>query len=158
MESNQLLEIIYILEDSFIGEYVRSSLWLFPVIQSFHLIGLGILGGAVVLGDLRLLGLLFKTESISYVILQTKNWFNIGLSLLILTGIPLFLSEAVKCYYSRAFWIKISCLLIGVLFVYFIRNPLATKSKNHLLMKMLGAISFSLWVVTAASGRWIGFS
>ena len=158
MESNQLLEIIYILEDSFIGEYVRSSLWLFPVIQSFHLIGLGILGGAVVLGDLRLLGLLFKTESISYVILQTKNWFNIGLSLLILTGIPLFLSEAVKCYYSRAFWIKISCLLIGVLLVYFIRNPLATKSKNHLLMKMLGAISFSLWVVTAASGRWIGFS
>ena len=158
MESNQLLEIIYILEDSFIGEYVRSSLWLFPVIQSFHLIGLGILGGAVVLGDLRLLGLLFKTESISYVILQTKNWFNIGLSLLILTGIPLFLSEAVKCYYSRAFWIKISCLLIGVLFVYLIRNPLAMKSKNHLLMKMLGAISFSLWVVTADSGRWIGFS
>ena len=158
MESNHLLEIIYILEDSFIGEYVRSSLWLFPVIQSFHLIGLGILGGAVVLGDLRLLGLLFKTESISYVILQTKNWFNIGLSLLILTGIPLFLSEAVKCYYSRAFWIKISCLLIGVLFVYLIRNPLAMKSKNHLLMKMLGAKSFSLWVVTAASGRWIGFS
>ena len=43
MESNQILEIIYILEDSFIGEYIRSSLWLFPVIQSFHLIGLGIL-------------------------------------------------------------------------------------------------------------------
>ena len=158
MESNQLLEIIYILEDSYIGEYVRDSLWLFPVIQSFHLIGLGILGGSVVLGDFKLLGILFRSESVSYVILQTKNWFNIGLSLLISTGIPLFLSEAVKCYYSRAFWIKITCLLLGILFVYFIRNPLAMKNKNHLLMKTLGAISFSLWVVTAASGRWIGFS
>ena len=62
MESNQILEIIYILEDSFIGEYIRSSLWLFPVIQSFHLIGLGILGGSVVLGDFRLLGILFRSE------------------------------------------------------------------------------------------------
>ena len=158
MESNDLLEIIYILEDSYIGEYIRSSLWLFPVIQSFHLIGLGILGGAVVLGDLKLLGILFRDESVNYVILQTKNWFNTGLSLLILTGIPLFLSEAVKCYYSRAFWIKISCLLIGILFVYFIRNPLAMKNKNKFLTKILGATSFSLWTVTAASGRWIGFS
>ena len=68
MESNQLLELIYFLEDSFIGEYVRSSLWLFPVIQSFHLIGLGILGGSIVLGDFRLMGILMRTESTSYVV------------------------------------------------------------------------------------------
>ena len=158
MESNQILEIIYILEDSFIGEYVRSSLWLFPVIQSFHLIGLGILGGSVVLGDFRLLGILFRSESVSYVILQTKLWFNIGLFTLVITGVPLFLSEAVKCYYSRAFWIKISCLILGIIFVYFVRNPMALKSKNNFLLKFIGSVSFSLWVVTAASGRWIGFS
>ena len=158
MESNQLLEIIYLLEDSYIGEYVRGSLWLFPVIQSFHLIGLGILGGAVVIGDFRLLGILMKTETTSYVIRVTKPWFNFGLSILILTGIPLFLSEAVKCYYSRAFWIKISCLLIGTIFVYFIRNPIVLSREENFFMKFLGVLSFSIWVVTAASGRWIGFS
>ena len=158
MESNQLLEIIYLLEDSYIGEYVRSSLWLFPVIQSFHLIGLGILGGAVVVGDLRLMGILMRTESTRYVIRVTRPWFNFGLFILIITGIPLFLSEAVKCYYSRAFWIKISCLLLGVLFVYFIRNPIVLSKDENFMIKILGFISFSLWVVTAASGRWIGFS
>ena len=158
MESNQLLEIIYLLEDSYIGEYVRSSLWLFPVIQSFHLIGLGILGGAVVVGDLRLMGILMKTESTHYVIRVTRPWFNFGLFILIITGIPLFLSEAVKCYYSRAFWIKISCLLLGTLFVYFIRNPIVLSKDENFMIKILGFISFSLWVVTAASGRWIGFS
>ena len=135
MESNQLLEIIYLLEDSYIGEYVRGSLWLFPVIQSFHLIGLGILGGAVVIGDFRLLGILMKTETTSYVIRVTKPWFNFGLSILILTGIPLFLSEAVKCYYSRAFWIKISCLLIGTIFVYFIRNPIVLSREEDFFIK-----------------------
>lgn len=158
MESNQLLEIIYLLEDSYIGEYVRSSLWLFPVIQSFHLIGLGILGGAVVVGDLRLMGILMRTESTRYVIRVTRPWFNFGLFILIITGIPLFLSEAVKCYYSRAFWIKISCLLLGALFVYFIRNPIVLSKDENFIIKILGFISFSLWVVTAASGRWIGFS
>ena len=158
MESNQLLEIIYLLEDSYIGEYVRSSLWLFPVIQSFHLIGLGILGGAVVVGDLRLMGILMRTESTRYVIRVTRPWFNCGLFILIITGIPLFLSEAVKCYYSRAFWIKISCLLLGTLFVYFIRNPIVLSKDENFMIKILGFISFSLWVVTAASGRWIGFS
>ena len=158
MESNQLLEIIYLLEDSYVGEYVRSSLWLFPVIQSFHLIGLGILGGAVVVGDLRLMGILMRTESTRYVIRVTRPWFNFGLFILIITGIPLFLSEAVKCYYSRAFWIKISCLLLGALFVYFIRNPTVLSKDENFMIKILGFISFSLWVVTAASGRWIGFS
>lgn len=158
MESNQLLEIIYLLEDSYIGEYVRSSLWLFPVIQSFHLIGLGILGGAVVVGDLRLMGILMRTESTRYVIRVTRPWFNFGLFILIITGIPLFLSEAVKCYYSRAFWIKISCLLLGTLFVYLIRNPIVLSKDENFMIKILGFISFSLWVVTAASGRWIGFS
>ena len=158
MESNQLLEIIYLLEDSYIGEYVRSSLWLFPVIQSFHLIGLGILGGAVVVGDLRLMGILMRTESTRYVIRVTRPWFNFGLFILIITGIPLFLSEAVKCYYSRAFWIKISCLLLGTLFVYLIRNPIVLSKDENFMIKILGFVSFSLWVVTAASGRWIGFS
>ena len=78
MESDQLLELIYFLEDSFIGEYVRSSLWLFPVIQSFHLIGLGILGGSIVLGDFRLMGILMRTESTSYVVQVTRPWFNFG--------------------------------------------------------------------------------
>ena len=158
MESNQLLEIIYLLEDSYVGEYVRSSLWLFPVIQSFHLIGLGILGGAVVVGDLRLMGILMRTESTRYVIRVTRPWFNFGLFILIITGIPLFLSEAVKCYYSRAFWIKISCLLLGTLFIYFIRNPIVLSKDENFMIKVLGFMSFSLWVVTAASGRWIGFS
>ena len=158
MESNQLLELIYFLEDSFIGEYVRSSLWLFPVIQSFHLIGLGILGGAIVLGDFRLMGILMRTESTSYVVHVTRPWFNFGLIVLVTTGIPLVLSEAVKCYYSRAFWIKISCLFAGILFVYFIRNPIALSRDENNLVKFLGLVSFCIWVVTAASGRWIGFS
>ena len=158
MESSQLIELFYFFEDSFIGQYIRSSSWLFPVIESFHLLGLAVLGGSVVIGDFRLMRLILRTEKINYVINQTIPWFKFGLFLLVLTGVPLFLSEAVKCFYSRAFWIKMSCLFIGILFTYFIRNPLVLKNEKGRLLPLIGFSSFFLWTVVAASGRWIGFS
>ena len=101
--------------------------------------------------------LIFRGTNKIYVLEQTKNFFILGLSLLILTGVPLFLSEAVKCYYSRAFWIKMIALVIGVLFVYFVRNPIIVKKEGTILI-LIGFVSFSIWTVVAASGRWIGFS
>ena len=157
MDSKELIEIFYFLEDTYIGEYIRSSIWLFPVIESFHLIGLGILGGSVVLMDFKLMNLIFRGIDKIYILKQTKRFFILGLSLLFITGVPLFLSEAVKCYYSRAFWIKMISLVIGVLFVYFVRNPLIVK-KDGTFMILIGFLSFSIWTVVAASGRWIGFS
>ena len=157
MDSKEILEIFYSLEDTFIGEYVRSSIWLFPVIESFHLIGLGILGGSIVVMDLKLMKLIFRDIDKIYILEQTKKFFVLGLSLLFITGVPLFLSEAVKLYYSRAFWIKMICLVIGVIFVYFVRNPLIIK-KQGAIMIVVGFLSFSIWTIVAASGRWIGFS
>ena len=157
MDSKELIEIFYFLEDTYIGEYIRSSIWLFPVIESFHLIGLGILGGSVVIMDFKLMNLIFRGTDKIYILEQTRRFFVLGLSLLFITGVPLFLSEAVKCYYSRAFWIKMICLVIGVLFVYFIRNPLIVK-KDGTYMILIGFLSFFIWTVVAASGRWIGFS
>ena len=157
MDSKELLDIFYFLEDTFIGEHVRSSIWLFPVIESFHLIGLGILGGSVVVMDFKLMELIFRGTNRIYILEQTSKFFILGLSTLILTGVPLFLSEAVKCYYSRAFWIKMISLVIGVLFVYFVRNPLIVKKEGTILI-LIGFVSFSIWTVVAASGRWIGFS
>ena len=83
------------LERSFIGEAIRDSIWMFPVIEAFHLIGLAVLGGSILLGDLRLLGLLFSSKPIKYIINQTTFLTKLGLIVLVSTGIPLFLSEAI---------------------------------------------------------------
>ena len=56
MESERLFNFFDQLEQSFIREAIRNSIWMFPVIEAFHLIGLAILGGSILVGDLRLLG------------------------------------------------------------------------------------------------------
>ena len=159
MESERLFNFFDQLEQSFIGEAIRNSIWMFPVIEAFHLIGLAILGGSILVGDLRLLGLLLSTKPINYVIGQTTLILKLGLIILVSTGIPLFLSEAIKCYYSRAFWIKMSALLIGLVFLFFIRNPIGLSAvKGNTKLKLIGFMSISIWAIVAGSGRWIGFS
>ena len=159
MESERLFNFFDQLEQSFIGEAIRNSIWMFPVIEAFHLIGLAILGGSILVGDLRLLGLLLSTKPINYVIGQTTLILKLGLIILVSTGIPLFLSEAIKCYYSRAFWIKMSALLIGLVFLFFIRNPIGLSAvEGNAKLKLIGFTSISIWAIVAGSGRWIGFS
>jgi len=159
MESERLFNFFDQLEQSFIGEAIRNSIWMFPVIEAFHLIGLAILGGSILVGDLRLLGLLLSTKPINYVISQTTLILKLGLIILVSTGIPLFLSEAIKCYYSRAFWIKMSALLIGLVFLFFIRNPMGLSAvEENTKLKLIGFVSISIWAIVAGSGRWIGFS
>ena len=159
MQSERLFYYFEQLEYSFIGETIRNSIWMFPVIEAFHLIGLAVLGGSILLGDLRLLGLLFSSKSVQYIINQTTFLTKLGLIVLVSTGIPLFLSEAIKCYYSRAFWIKMSALTLGLTFLFFIRNPFCLSDGDETgKFKFIGCISISLWAIVAGSGRWIGFS
>ena len=80
---------------------------------------------------------------------------------MIATGVPLFLSEPIKCYYSQAFWNKMTALAIGLLFTFTIRARVTeTESVQNTARRqaVVGALSLALWFTVAASGRWIGFS
>ena len=111
-----LLDLFESLEQSGIGLLVRESLWLFPALEAVHLLGLSLLGGSLLLVDLRLLGLGVRSRTSEQMMVAAKPWLLISLLILIGTGVPLFLSEAVKCYYNYSFWVKMSALAIGLLY------------------------------------------
>ena len=148
------------LEQTGIGEAIRHSSWLFPVIEALHLMGLALLGGALFLVDLRLLGVGLKGRSPAYLVAQLRPWLFTALALMFATGIPLFLSEALKCYASSAFQLKMAALALGLVFTFGIRNRLAGRLPDSAFWqsRLLGAVSLGLWLTVAASGRWIGFS
>src|SRR5215475_3537307 len=52
-------------ENSAVGEAIRGSSWLFPVIESFHLLGLAVIGGAILVVDLRLCGLGLRRQPVA---------------------------------------------------------------------------------------------
>jgi hypothetical protein len=148
-------------EGSAVGEFIRTSLWLFPAIECVHLIGLVVLGGAVLLVDLRLLGLGLRDQPLPDVQAAGHRLLLCGIALMVVTGVPLFLSEAIKCYYSQAFWLKITTLVPAIVFAVTIRRRVASAPDGHrsrATLALTGTASLALWFTVAAAGRWIGFS
>src|SRR3989442_1414576 len=117
-----LLDLFQLFEHSAIGETIRNSVWLFPMIEAFHLVGLGLTAGAVLIVDLRLLGLGLRNHPVSQVAKDAEPWLLGSITLMFMSGFPLFLSEATKCYYSFAFWIKMTSLLLVIIFTFTLRR------------------------------------
>ena len=146
-------------EATAIGQVVRNSLWLFPVIEATHLLGLCLLGGSLLIVDLRMLGLGLGRQPIGEVARAARPWLVAGVVVMFVTGGSLFLSEAVKCYYNPSFWVKITTLPVALLFTFGVRQRIAVRAVDVSARSRLAAVgSLALWFTVAAAGRWIGFS
>ena len=147
-------------ESLWLGRAVVGSLWLFPVIEAVHLLSLSLLGGAVLIVDLRLLGTGLKSWTPAELWREARPYMIGGLLGLIATGIPLFLSEAIKCYYNDSFWVKMTTLPIAIAFAFTIRASATRDSVRNTPRRqaVVGAVSITLWLIVGAAGRWIGFS
>jgi hypothetical protein len=146
---------------SAIGETIRESIWLFPVIEAFHLLGLGLTVGAVLMVDLRLLGVGLRKQPVAELAAAVQPWLLGSLTLMITSGTLLFLSEAVKCYYSFPFWVKMTSLFLVLLFTFTVRRRVTRTglaSDRPLLGQVTALVSLTLWFGVAWGGRWIGFS
>ncbi|HUE87530.1 MAG TPA: DUF6644 family protein [Vicinamibacterales bacterium] len=147
-------------EATALGNAIRQSLWLFPVIEAVHLLGLSVLGGSVLIVDLRMLGAGLRNHAIPQIARDARPWFAGALVVMLLTGWALFASEAIKCYYNFSFWVKITTLPVAILFVFLIRDRIAARAGMNAtaLTRIVGLLSIALWFTVAAAGRWIGFS
>ena len=156
-----LLGFFHWCEQSGIGNTIRQSSWLFPVIEGIHLLGLGVIGGAVLVVDLRLLGLGLRRQSTAELARDAQPWLIGSLLLMMTTGGLLFLSEAIKCYYHEAFWFKMASLFLAIVFTFTIQRKAIMAGETRLKpvwSKVVALVSILLWSGVGIGGRWIGFS
>jgi hypothetical protein len=133
----------------------------FAVVQAVHLLSMAVLGGAVLVADARLLGLLFTELPARQVQEQCHHVFVPALTLTVATGVFMACSVALKIYYLPVFWYKMLALAAGVAFVFGVRRPLLRGDIESIppwVLRLLAIASLMLWFSVAATGRWIGFS
>jgi hypothetical protein len=143
-----------------LGKMIRNSQYAFPIVEFFHLAALAIIGGAILVVDLRLLGLGLKKTSVAQLAKDAQPWVTGSLIVMLLSGIALYSSEATKCYQSPAFWIKMIALALAMMFTYTIRRRTAAADEqgiSPIANKSVGLVSLALWFTVAWGGRWIGF-
>jgi len=147
-------------EASWLGQVVRTSVWMFPVIEAIHLLGLSMLGGLMLVVDLRMLGIALRDQPIATLARGVQPWLIRSVVLMLVTGFLLFISEAVKCYHNQAFWVKMSTLPIAIAFTFLVRQRVASRDgvTTGWKSRIVAMTSIALWSTVAVGGRWIGFS
>jgi hypothetical protein len=93
-------------EGTWLGSIIQQSKWSFALIETVHIIALAVLLGSFLIVDLRLFGLGMQQLTVAEVAAQfaPTSWVSFGV--MVATGIPMYLSEAVRLSSSAPFSIR----------------------------------------------------
>jgi hypothetical protein len=141
-----------------LGQWVRGGRWQFPMIETIHILALTMLYGCVVVISLRLMGVLMRGWTVVGLAREVTPWLNGSLAIILVTGVLLYLSEAMKAFGNDAFWIKVYLLTAALIFHFTVFRK-ATRS-NELSPgagRLVGALTLFLWLGIGCAGRAIGF-
>lgn len=146
-------------DSTWLAETIRDSRFYFPVIETFHLFALTVLLGAVFVLDLRLFRVVLKRQSVRQLALDLAAPVYWSVALILVTGVLLFLSEALKCYASTPFQLKIALLFPALIFHFSVYRKFIRAQRDPSLLSgiFVGAISLLLWFGVGFGGRAIGF-
>lgn len=159
-----MLEFCQWLDQTSVGAAIRQSLWLFPAIETVHLLGMAALVGTITVLDLRLLGWAMPQRKVSQVAARLIRWAWFAFGLQVVTGGLLFSSEAVKIYGNPAFRLKMFLLLLAgaqaLIFQTVVSRKLPAwdeRPSPPVMAKAMGLMSILLWLGIVTAGRFIGF-
>jgi hypothetical protein len=156
---------ISFLESSALADNIRENDFLFPTIESIHVVAICLVVGSILAVDLRLLGLASVSWPVSRltrgILPLTWGAFVVAVA----SGGLLFISNATK-YLGNGFFVAKLCLIgvagLNMLIFHLISaNDLPrweNESRPPLRARLAGAASIVVWVAVVACGRGIGFT
>jgi hypothetical protein len=136
---------------------IRRSNWAVMALESVHLLGLALLGGAaciVALAAVRRTGL--RGLSIATLAQGLRPLFAIGLLLMVVSGALIVLSMPFKYYLNIAFRLKMLLLLAAIAVTVWLQRTTATSTSAG-RQRGLALFAMLLWLGVGFSGRLIGF-
>jgi hypothetical protein len=136
---------------------LNSNEWAFPLTECFHITSFALSIGTIALVDLRLLGLALKNTTAGQLTKDTGLWTLAGLIIVIISGLLIFSSDPIRYLYNEAFRVKITCLILAIIFNYTIHRKVALSNASPMAAKLVGAASLLIWLSVPFGGLWISF-
>src|SRR3954469_7583387 len=101
------------LESSGLATTIRNSLYIFPLLESIHVLGLGLVFGTIAIVDLRLLGLASTRRSFVRMANDILKWTWAAFAITALTGVLMFITNAGVYYHNAVFRTKMLMLVVA---------------------------------------------
>jgi hypothetical protein len=153
------------MEHSALGGFMReSSLWTYPIVNLSHVFGIAVLFGAVVIIDLRLIGLWRKVPLTALTDAAIPVAIA-GFLLAIVTGTGLLATKSTEYIGNPYLLIKFSAIAVGVINAVFLNLSPAWRARRERELSanegrqlaLFGGVSLTCWVVAVSAGRLIAY-
>lgn len=148
------------------SQAIKFSAWLFPTIESLHVIGVALVFGVIAIVDLRLLGVASRSRRFTEVAHDCLHWTWAAFGLAVITGLLMFASNASTYGGNVLFWWKMGLLLLAginmAVFETITARSVADwdepRTRIPYAARAAGLLSICLWFAVIATGRWIGYT
>jgi hypothetical protein len=153
------------LEASALATTIRNSLYLFPLIESLHVVGITTVVGTVLIIDLRLLGLASANRHFTAVASDVFRWTWLAFVLAAVSGALMFVTNATSYYGNVYFRLKMAMLVLAganmLAFELTARRSVDawnTRPVSPPAGKRVAVASLAIWIAVIFLGRWVGFT
>jgi len=144
---------------------LHESLWVYPIVESVHVLALCIFLGLAVMLDLRLLGVTFRSARVSEVAERLLPWTAAGFAVMVVSGSLLFYAIPVRTFQNIFFRVKVAMLILAGLNVWVFHSTIYRTVAAWDLdpvppkrARVAGGLSLALWACIVVAGRMIAYS
>lgn len=159
-----ILDICTWLEATPLAVKITESEWMFPTIETVHVLALTLVVGSIAMLDLRLLGVSTRNLGVTQLSDETLPWTWGAFLVAAITGSLMFVSAATKYYANLPFRLKMVLLVLAGLnmAVFHLGAWRAAHAWNLTLptpraARFAAGLSLMFWIGVVIAGRWIGF-
>lgn len=152
------------LADSSLAVAMRSELWLYPLVEIVHIIGFSVLVGAVVMFDLRILGL-SKGIAVTALARHLLTWAVAALLLILPAGLMMFSAHPHDFAGNDVFVLKLCLIataglnaLVFHVGIYRGVQQWNTRHKAPGLARIQALVSMALWIAVICCGRLLAYT
>jgi len=139
---------------------LHESIWVYPIVESLHVLTLFVFLGMTVMLDLRLLGAIMRSAPVSRLIQHFMPWMIGGFVVMMVTGVLLFYAVPVKTWFNIFFRLKLAALVAAGLnagvFHIMASHTLPQWDRDArppIRARLAGGLSLALWAIIVVCGR-----
>ena len=151
------------LETTGLAVAMRQWLWLYPIVEILHIIGLAVLVGAAVLFDFRLLGV-SRALSVTALAGHLLPWARASLLFIVPSGLMMFTAHATEFATNPAFQLKLTLLAAAAVnaTVFHLRTFRTVSAWDRVApapgaAKVAAILSLLLWSGVITCGRLLAY-
>ncbi len=142
-----------------LNEVIQATLWLTPLLQSIHIVMIGVVFVSILMIVLRIHGRIRTDQTFDQVYARFAPWMWVGFVIMAITGVILTLGEPVREFTSLSFWLKMALIVVGLASVSYFHRALAGHTGTEIPsgIKSAATITIAVWVFIIFLGRAIAY-